>query len=280
MKLKKSKLYLCLFISLFMFGMYVEKVSAKIYTNYNGIEMTNQEYNNLLNQGFSENEIYYMNEDTFELNKDITATLVAKTNKYYKTVYTNLNGDTYSQEITKEEYDNQSLMDPRGTVNTEYKNMISTMSRLTNTFRYKVTVGWNKIPSTKSYDIIGVGFDDDVSIASSIYFTYTYTNSDGNSTTSTLHYGKKSTASGATAVYKIPSNIYGLSAVLYYDVTKNTSSTITSLRMCGDYSHATSNVSSSNYSNHGITYAGITLGANIAYYDEIPCAISSWGGTW
>lgn len=280
MNLKKSKLYLCLFMSLFIFGMYAEKVSAKIYTNYNGIEMTNQEYNNLLNQGFSENEIYYMNEDTFELNKDITATLVAKTNKYYKTVYTNLNGDTYSQEITKEEYDNQSLMDPRGTVSTEYKNMISTMSRLTNTFRYKVTVGWNRIPSTKSYDIIGVGFDDDVSIASSVYFTYTYTNSDGNSTTSTLHYGKKSTPTGASAVYKIPTNIYGLSAVLYYDVSKNTSSTITSLSMCGDYSHATSNVSSSNYSNHGITYAGITLGANIAYYDAIPCAISSWGGSW
>ena len=44
----------------------------KIYTNYNGIEMTNQEYNNLLNQGFSENEIYYMNEEIYLENKLIS----------------------------------------------------------------------------------------------------------------------------------------------------------------------------------------------------------------
>lgn len=281
MEVRKNKLYLYLLTLLFVFGLYIGQANADEYENYYGITMTSQQYNNLLNQGFSEDEIYYMSEETFVLNKDVTATLVAQNQKYYKTVYTNLNGDTYSTEITKEEYDNQSLMDPRGTVNTEYKNMISTISKLTNTFRYKVTVNWNKIPSTKSYDIIGIGFEDNIYISSLVNFSYTYADSDGNYTTSTLDYGNYKTSTGGSAVYKIPSGIKSLSAVLYYDVSKNTSSTITSLKMCGDYSHATSNISASATSNHEITINGIELGTSIyGYYDAIPCAISTWGGSW
>ena len=114
-----------------------------------------------------------------------------------------------------------------------------------------------------------------------VYFTHTYADSNGNYTTSTVHYGKKNTSTGASTVYKIPTNIYALTAVLYYDVEKDTSSTITHLEMCGDYSHATSNVSSSTANNHEITINGIELGtSSISYYDAIPCAISAWNGSW
>lgn len=281
MEVRNKKLYLYLLISLFSFSLCANQARANEYENYYGIKMTNQEYNNLLNLGFTEDEIYYMLEETFEENKDITANLVATNNKYYKTVYTDLIGNSYSTEITKNEYENESLMVPRGTVTTEYKKMVSTMSQLDNSFRYKVTLVWNRIPSTKSYDIIGVGFEDNVSISGLVNFSYTYADTNGNYTTSTLHYGKKSTSTGGSAVYKIPTNIHGLSAVLYYDVVKNTSSTITHLSMCGDYSHATSNVSSSSTSNHEITINGIELGTSIyGYYDAIPCAITNWGGSW
>lgn len=278
--MKRKKLYLYIIISLFSFTFIGEYVSAAEYENYFGITMTNIQYNNLLNLGFSENEIYYMDEETFNKNKDIEGTVVARNNKYYKTIYTNLNGDSYSMEITKDEYDNQSLMNPRGTVNTEYKNMVSIISKLTNSFRYKVSVNWNKLPSKRSYDIIGIGFSDYVKISGLVQFSYTYADSNGNYTTTSLNYGKKNTSTGGSAVYKIPDTLYSLSAVLYYDVVKDTSSTITQLQMCGDYSHATSNVSSSTAANHGISIAGISLGTNISYYDAIPCAISSWIGTW
>lgn len=281
MEVRNKKLYLYLLISLFAFSLCANQASANEYENYYGIKMTNQEYSNLLNLGFTEDEIYYMLEETFEENKDITSTLVATNNKYYKTVYTDLNGNSYFAEITQNEYENESLITPRGTVNTEYKNMVSTMSQLDNSFRYKVTLNWKNIPSTKSYDIIGVGFEDNVSISGLVNFSYTYANSNGEKITSTLNYGKKSTSTGGSAVYKIPSELRGLSAVLYYDVVKNTSSTITRLSMCGDYSHATSNISSSNTSNHQITINGIELGTSIyGYYDAIPCAITNWGGSW
>ena len=88
-------------------------------------------------------------------------------------------------------------------------------------------------------------------------------------------------STGGTAVYKVPSDdIVGLSAVLYYDVAKDTTSTITYLEMCGDYSHATSTVSSTQYNGHGIDLDGIYLGSYGGYYDETPCAMSSWGGSW
>ena len=185
MKALKNKTYLYMLISVFALVLFINNVNASEYVNYYGITMTSQQYNNLLNLGFTENEIYYMDEDSFELNKDIQATLVAENNKYYKTIYTDLNGSSYSVSITKDEYENQSMMDPRGTVTTEYKNMITTISKLTNTFRYKVTLGWNRIPSRRSYDIIGMGFEDDVYISSSVYFSYAYCYSDSSCNTST-----------------------------------------------------------------------------------------------
>lgn len=281
MKFKRNKLYLYFIITLFSFVCIGECVNAAEYKNYFGITMTNKQYNNLINLGFSENEIYYMNEETYEQNKDIESELVVKSNKYYKTIYTNLNGDAYSTEITKNEYDNESLMNTRGYVNTEYKNMVSTMSKSTNSFRYKVSLNWNSMPSTRSYDVIGVGFNGNIKISGLVNFSYTYSNANGEYTTSTLNYGKKSTSTGGSATYKLPTNIRSLNAVLYYDVVKNTTNTITKLEMCGDYSHATSNVTNSIANNHLIEIDGINLGnSSISYYDAIPCAESEWNGTW
>lgn len=276
----KKKILLSIAITLFVSILYIGNVRAAEYENYFGLSMTNEQYNNLLNLGFSEDEIYYMDEETFDTNKDVSATLVARTDKYYKTIYTDLDGEAQSIEITKAEYENQGSMNARGTVSTEYKTMVSTMSQNGDTFRYKVTLAWKQMPSTRSYDIIGIGFNDDVYISSSVYFNYTYCVLSGDCTTDTLYYNKKKLSTGGSAVYKIPSSARSLTAVLYYDVSKDTSSTITRLDMYGDYSHATSNVNSSIYTDYTITHNGIILGDGIGYYDAIPTAVSSWGGTW
>lgn len=282
MKVSKNKIRFGILLSILTFSLFIGHTSANEYENYYGISMTSAQYNNLINQGFSENEIYYMNEETFESNKDIEATLVAETEKYYKTLYTDLNGNSYTLEITQNEYENQGLMNQRGTVTTEYKRMVSTISRLTDTFRYKVTMGWLNFPSTRSYDIIGIGFEDDVYISSSLYFSYTYCIHTGDCSTSTLYYDRKSTPYGGTVVHKLPSqSIVSLTSVLYYDVAKNNpNGTINSLKMCGDYAHATSTVNSTQYTDHGISIIGIDLGVGVGRYDEIPCAITTWSGTW
>ena len=277
-KIKTSIISLFILLVLFMS---TEQVNAANYKNYFGIEMTNQEYNTLINLGFSEDEIYYMSEEVYLENKDASADLVSKNTKYYKTVYTDLLGNPYNVEITKDEYENQPNVNTRATVNTEYKQMTSILSQNGSKFRYKVSVSWKKTPSTKSFDIIGVGFDDNVYIDSSVYFNFYWCTSSGNCTTDASYYNKKNTSTGGAAVFDYPDNAVSLSATLYYDVSKNTSNTITSLRMCGDYSHATSNVSVGSVSNYDIADNGIELGSSIiSKYDEIPCAISTWSGSW
>lgn len=279
METKRSKLYLLVAVCTFI--ILLGNVSAAEYINYYNISMTSQQYNNLLNLGFSENEIYYMSQETFDINKDIEGQLVAENNKYYKTIYTDLAGNPYTTEISEEEYNNQSSMDQRGTVTTEYKNMVTTISKLTNTFRYKVTLAWRRMPAVRSYDIIGIGFDDDVYISSPVYFSYTYCISDGSCTNSAQYYDRKKLSTGGSAVYKLPgSEAISLTSVLYYDVSKDTSSTITRLDMYGDYAHATSNVNSSQYLDYTINRYGISLGASVSYYDTIQTAQSTWGGSW
>ena len=278
---KKSKIFVYGIIAIFVSIISIVQVNADIYENYYGIEISNNEYNTLLNLGFSEEEIYYMTEDTYLENKDLDAKLVAKDNKYYKTTYTDLSGNSYTTEITAEEYENQPTTSARGVVTTEYKEMISTISQNGNKFRYKVNLLWRNMPSRRSYDIIGIGFDDPVFIDSSVYFNFHWCNSSGNCTTDASYYNKKKTSTGGAAVYDLPDNAASLSSTLYYDVSKNTSNTITNLIMYGDYAHATSNVSSNNIGDYDITRNGIELWSSIGTkYDAIPCAESYWHGTW
>lgn len=277
----KNKIFAYGIISLFFSIISIGQVNADEYENYYGIEMTNEEYNTLLNLGFSEDEIYYMNEETYLENKDLDATLVAQNQKYYKTIYTDLAGNSYSTEITEEEYENQPMMNARGTVETEYKLMVTTISQNSNKFRYKISLSWKDMPSKRNYDIIGIGFDDDVYIDSAVNFLTYWCNSYGTCNTDTSYAHKKKTSTGGAATFDFPDSAISLSATLYYDVSKNTSNTITYLKMYGDYAHATSNVSSSNVGDYHITHNGIELWSSIGTkYDAIPCAQSAWSGTW
>lgn len=280
MKLKKYLLFVIL--GVVSFSICITNSSAHEIVNYNNIHMTIDEYMTLLNLGFTEKDIYYMDEDTYLNNKDLDATLLSQTTRYYKTVYPTY-GNSYTIEVTEEEYYNSDIGNELlGTVNTAYKTIVSSIAQNGNKYRYNVSTIWKNMPSARSYDIIGIGFSDNVYISSSVYFTFVYANSAGSYTTSTQYYNKKSTSTGGAAVYKLPDGtIKSLSANLYYDVSKNTSNTITSLSICGDYAHAQSNVPSSNISDYSIGIYGINLGTSIsAYYDATPCAMEYASVNW
>ena len=254
------------------------------YTNYNGIEMNYNEYSTLRELGFNANEIYHMDMETFNANKDLDATLLASESKYYKTVYP-VYGQSYTVEVSEEEYNDNGKEILRGQQTTQYKHIVTTISANSNKYRYKISVTWRQIPSVKKYDIIGIGYEDDVHIYNSIvYFGYFYSTS-ASDYSSTQYYDQKVTSVGATTVYKIPEGISltGLAATLYYDVVKDTGAgTLTSLWMCGDYAHATSNsVTSTIAAQHGISYGGIGLGSsNINLYDAIPCTYANASVNW
>ena len=68
----KKNIKYALFIGLFvLLGISLNEVKAHQYTNYFGIQMSVDEYMTLLNLGFTDDEIYYMDEDTFNENKDL-----------------------------------------------------------------------------------------------------------------------------------------------------------------------------------------------------------------
>lgn len=283
--MKKINKYFAFAIAgLLSFAIGIKYSSAQEYINYNGIHMTTAEYNTLLNLGFTENQIYYMDEETYENNKDLDATLISQTTRYYKTI-SPAYGTGYDVEVSEEEYNNSGNSRTeltRGYVDTTYKTITSSISQNGNKYRYNVSTLWKQMPSNRSYDIIGIGFSDSVYISSSVYFSFTWANSAGSYTTSTQYYNKKTLSTGGSAVYKLPTGtIKSLSAGLYYDVSKNTSSTITSLSICGDYAHATGTVSVGNVADYSISIYGINLGSSLGgYYDATPCAMEYASVNW
>ena len=261
-------------VSIFMVNVGRPQASSN-YVNYYGIEMTDDEYNTLLNLGFTDDEIKYMDERVFEENKDLDATLVATTHKYLKIIYP-MYGASYVTELTEQQYLEQTsgqVVAPLGEVTTLWLHEVGTISQNGSKYRYKNSVNWTSPPPERYFDVIGIGFDTRVAIDSSVYFNYVYMNASGNYTSSTLYYNKKSTASGGTTTYKLPSTLYSLSANIYFDVSKNTTDTLTELEFCGDYAHSLSSVTSSQAANHAIGPLGIDFDASVYnYFNQIPCA--------
>ena len=221
--------------------------------------------------------------------------LVAETIKYYKTTSYNSNYSLYSAnqlnhpvttsvEITKEEYENsdqEAYNTLSAYVETNYKKMTTSIYKNGSFYRYKLDVDWKTMPSSRSYDIIGIGMNKSVTIASSIFFNQYYCFSNGECKNNSAFYSKK-TSTGGGASFKLPSGgLTVLKSTLYFDVKKNVSATILQQNAYGDYSHATSSINSSNSQNYNIGSIGISLANSITkHYDNISVAEAIWDGNW
>jgi len=186
----KKILYMFLFAALILITPTAYASNEVYYINNEGLEMTEIQYNNLLNQGFTEKQIERMDYATFIKNKDIEATIVAQKKQYVKTTTTMRNGIQYntSQILTEEEMNQeiaaekeQNPFSPRGAsgsyyngaASNNYKIIFATIAYLTDndTMRYKLDTYWQTMPSNRSNDIIGIGIESSkVQIATSIDF--------------------------------------------------------------------------------------------------------------
>ena len=220
----------------------------------------------------------------------------AITQKYYKTVtvkpegittYTDKYTVSETTEVTEEEYNNASTQSvARGsttaTTETTYKKMTTTIALNGNYYRYKVVLNWKNMPSTRSYDIIGIGFPSSVTAAVTPKFTQSYCVSGGSCYT-TGTYTPYTGTYGVGASFKVPSGtLTSMSQTFYIDVEKtNPNSTITLQRAYGDYAHAQYSVSYSDALLYYVDTGGINVDNSIdPYYDAINDAMSEWTGTW
>ena len=112
------------------------------------------------------------------------------------------------------------------------KQIIRQSSVNSTTSRFKVTESWSNIPSTKSYDVIGIGFDGNIHINNVITFNYTYYVSSGAYYTESTYFYKYYSETGGSTTFKLPSSFVGLSSMMYYNVVKDTGASVSSLCPC------------------------------------------------
>lgn len=220
---------------------------------------------------------------------------VAKEEKYYKVTYYEDGIQQYSIasnnrsyvtiEVSKDEYDNSVINDDvnlnsSAYVETTYRKLTTSILSNGEIYRYKVVSEWKSLPSVRSYDIIAIGHYASVKIKGDLYFYQEYDTSDGTHKVVKTH-TPQYFSYGAGATFKLPTgNVSSLTQTMYYDVEKNTTSTILSQKAYGDYAHATSTISESNALKYTVSSSIILNSSISSYYDSISSAIATWNGSW
>lgn len=260
------------------------------FTNSQNVTITEERFLELMNAGYTIDDIYSMDQTTYN-NAVTSKNDIAITTKYYKTITTERYGNITNEtiEISEKEYNNGNegySTFASGATETNYKRLTAMITRSeddSDLMQYKTYLYWKSMPSTRSYDIIGMGFEGNlVNIAYFVEFRnlYTYGGTTYVSTAGQI----TEFSSGAGAVFKLPTNnISTLCQELTFEVQKNNSNeTITELETGGDYSHATSSVSQSTVvANYHANTGGLTLYSAISNkYDNMPYAQVYWSGTW
>lgn len=171
--MKKLALFLC-GISLFAFGTFSVNALEKndvYFTNMNGVELTETQYNNLL-KGFSHDTINTMSAEMIDDLKDDINIKKVTTTKYVKTSTRYVDNEpvqTTDSEISLEEFTKapkESTINPtKGArfaandfVETNYKkiNLDVTYGSSISTKYVTLTNVWKTIPKVKSFDVLAI----------------------------------------------------------------------------------------------------------------------------
>ena len=194
----------------------------------------------------------------FKVNAQDDFVLISEETKYYKTItYSKYDSQKLSAlnnsvtvEITEKEYNEADVNNTKSnpTVSeTTYKRMTSYILTNGSYYRYKNVLSWKNMPAVRSYDIIGIGFLQSVKVHNNTtYFEQYYCYNGGSCYTTSTNY-PQIFVSGAGTSFKLPTgDLNTLKQTFYFDVEKNTSSTIITQKAYSDYAHATSSISLAN----------------------------------
>ncbi len=178
--MKKNILFALLLSFSFLFitkNVSALEVSGEIYENINGVVMTEKQIENLRSLRFTDEQIAKMNQDEFDMNKDLTGELIKTDTKYYKTSYIPNPIVNYSitseskcipvnEEVTEEEYNN-STINPASNCGTgdscwqtEYKKLETAIIKVGNQYRFRSDISWSKPPANRSNDILAMAYND------------------------------------------------------------------------------------------------------------------------
>jgi len=241
-------------------------INAESITNNNGVVISEQEYNDFLKIYDSE-YIMNMSETKYNKLKEVDFNDITTTSKYIETVYNPNLQLTTEKEITKSEFDNYNPIMPlldngSATYETTAKRIIMSIVG-SSTWNYvTVALTWKGIPSTRSFDVIGVRgygleFRDGSQTGEQIYTL------DGNYTVIDYAWNgtniQKHDNGFGISMNIVNSDITSLQAVVDCDVK----ATITHPTVYASYQHAVDNVTLAQSQNY--TLGGAGLGSVFVY---------------
>lgn len=265
--------------------------------NYD-ICISEEEYTNLSNLGFTDFEIQNLELEGYNKNKNLKGQVVAETTNYYQTIhYYDINNKLVSSEdrmVTEEEYMNADSLSmteattfglTTGYIETLTKKMTTTITKVdNNNFRYKNSLVWKTLPTTRSYDVIGIGMErDKVQYSGNRTFNQTicsYGTGCKNSSTASYYMNQET---GIGASFKLYSGaFYDMSSYFYFDVEKRAGvGTITKLWSAGDYAHAREEIEAYEANLYNINNVGFNFDDTIEdSFDRMDTADAVWTGSW
>lgn len=263
--------------------------------NYD-ICISEEEYTNLSNLGFTDFEIQNLELEGYNKNKNLKGQVVAETTNYYQTInYYDRDHELVSSEdrmVTEEEYENADSLSMAeastfglitGYLETSTKKMTTTITAVENNhYRYKNTLVWKTLPTTRSYDVIGVGMENDkVYYVGNLTFNQTIcSHATGCKNSSAVsHYMNQETGIGAS--FKLYNGaFYDMSSYLYFDVGKKVD-TVTKLYASGDYAHSNQEVIAYEAQRYNINNLGFRFANEVVdKFDAMDTADAVWTGSW
>lgn len=225
-------------------------------TNINGIEISDEEYDNFI-KAYSHEYIMTMTEKDYERLQSLDFSDVKTETKYVETTYNPSLRLTTEKEITKEEFETMPMLDSDGTYySTTAKELELALIGGSVYNTVTVTATWKGIPSSRYFDVIGVRgygltFRNGSQIGKQIYVK--------NGNYETIDYAwngtniKRADNGFGISMNIVDDSITFLQAIVDCDVTP----TITHPSVFGSYQHAVSKTTLADSQNYTLGVAGL-----------------------
>lgn len=259
-----------------------------------GNEVTQEEFDQLLEMGFSELAIDQMPTDIIQDNLEFTPSEIVSTETYQEVVEFDLsrnllkadlflNGEnslieSYVIELSEEEYykrlnsKEMEALSSSDETSTSYRRLRTTVSKGTDgKYRVNSRFVWDIIPKTRSHDLLSMSIDSEFTPVPGSNFGQqlwgahipVYNVLEGGSATynsSSARWSKQGAGYGVKMNLKNSDKGYiivDLEGYAYFDIERRSSIVPNYVNVYGNYSHANANVSSS-YS-YGLSFGGPSI---------------------
>lgn len=254
---------LLLLITLFPIVVNAEEIvnTDEYIVNQKNVMISTSDYENL-SRVYSEPYLMVMTQDMYDYLKTKDFSDVQSQTKYIETTYNNSLGIVTSREITEAEYNNTdvSSISTRGYdyIETTYKKIALYVSPEGPSADCTITCIWKAIPSTRSFDVIGIRFQNYNVTHGSQIGQQIYKKTGSSDYSSVVYSATGTNINRQDNGYGISMNIVN-DSINYLELTTSTSAVMGTgtIAVYAAYQHATSSLTLAQSKNYTLGAAGL-----------------------